>query len=539
MSHRLKIAALLLVVFAVPAHADDVPHLRAQGDAVQLIVDGEQFLMLAGELGNSTASDLHYLSAHWDQLVALNLNTVLAPVYWELIEPEEGHFDFSLVDGLIDQARAQDMRLVLLWFGSWKNSMSSYVPSWVKTDQGRFPRARLADGKAVEILSPFHSANRDADARAFAALMRFLRKKDGQRYTVLLVQVENEIGMIPDARDHSAAANRQFDGEVPEALLEYLDRHREILAAPLQERWAARGNRTQGSWEDVFGAGKTTDELFMAWHFGTYVEAIAAAGLAEYDLPLFINAALVRPGKVPGEYPSAGPLPQVFDIWRAAAPSIDFFAPDIYFPNFVEWARAYDVPNMAYFIPETGRQPMATPANALYAFGEHDAMGFSPFAIELYDADDALGDAYALIAQLKPLIVSHQGRGTMHGVRPVVSFDGVVDDDPVDVQIGGYTLNVSFVAPFEPRDQQVTEAHGGLIISLGPDEFLVAGKGLTVTFHDPEQLVGIDRIDEGRMVDGEWVPGRRMNGDESHQGRHLRLPTNQFSMQRVRLYKYQ
>jgi beta-galactosidase GanA len=416
--------------------------------------------------------------------------------------------------------------------------MSSYAPAWVKRDLRRFPRAQGSDGRGLEILSPFSEENRDADARAFAALMRHLREIDGRRHTVLMVQVENEIGMIPEARDHSALADARFEDEVPASLLDYLARHRETLAPALRDRWQAQGARTGGSWEEVFGPGLATDEIFMAWHFALYTEAVAAAGKAEYDLPMFVNAALIRPGYEPGRYPSAGPLPQVFDVWRAGAPSIDFLAPDIYFPNFVEWARAYDVRGNAFFVPETGRQPAATPANAFYAFGAHGAMGFSPFAIEDFAPDDPLGEAYAVLEQLAPLILAHQGKGTIAGVRPVVAFDGTVDDAPAGIRMGEHTLHVGFVAPFTPPAEQDIAAHGGLIVQLGPEEYLVAGKGLTVTFSADEGIVGIEQIREGRYVDGRWVPGRVLNGDQSHQGRHLRLPPNAFGIQRVRLYRY-
>jgi beta-galactosidase GanA len=494
--------------------------------------------MLAGELGNSTASDLESLRQVWPRLQALHLNTVLAPVYWELVEPEEGRFDFALVDGLIEQARAHDVRLVLLWFASWKNSMSSYAPAWVKRDPERFPRARTSDGRALEILSPFHGTSRDADARAFAALMDHLRDFDGQTHTVLMVQVENEIGMIPEARDHSEAARESFTHPVPEPLLEYLSTHREALAPALRTLWESRGARKSGTWEEVFGSDPGGEEVFMAWHFAVYTEAVAAAGRAEYALPLFVNAALIRPGRAPGEYPSAGPLPHLFDVWRAGAPTIDFLAPDIYFPNFVEWARAYDVPGHAFFVPETGRQPEATPANAFYAFGARHAMGFSPFAIEDHAEDDPLGEAYAVLRGLAPLILEHQGRGTIAGVRPVVAFDGTVDESPRDVRLGDYTLRVSFVDPWTPREQQTIPAHGGLILQLGPEEYLVAGRGLTVTFSAADSLVGIESIREGTYEDGEWTPGRLLNGDQSHQGRHLRLPPDGFGVQRVRLYRY-
>lgn len=518
--------------------ADGIPHLRSKGDTRQLIVDGAPYLILGGEFGNSTASDLKYLQQFWPLLDTLHLNTVLAPVSWELIEPVEGQFDFSSLDGLLSQARTHKKRLVLLWFGAWKNSMSSYVPAWVKRDQGRFPRSQLPNGNGMEILSPFSSSNRDADARAFAALMEHLRKTDSRQHTVVMVQVENEIGMIPHARDYRDVANQLFDGPVAKALLEYLASHRQQLAGPLRERWRSHGDRTAGTWQEVFGPGSATEELFMAWHFAVYVEAVTAAGKQAYPLPMFVNGALIRPGRQPGEYPSAGPLPHLIDIWRAGAPSIDFLAPDIYFPNFVEWARAYAVPGNPLFVPETGRAPVATPANSFYAIGGLDAMGFSPFDIESYKPDDALGDAYAVLEQLAPLILEHQGTTNIVGFRPPVTFDGTVDASPQSFQLGDYTLHVAFKPASPESAESKTEAHGGLIIRTGPDEYFVAGKGVIVTFSAANAIVGIESIREGTFVDGRWVPGRLLNGDESHQGRHLRIPDDKFGIQRLRLYRY-
>ncbi len=280
------------------------------------------------------------------------------------------------------------MRLVLLWFGSWKNSMSCYAPAWVKRDTRRFPRASDLDGTPQEILSPFSAANRDTDARAFAAVLRHLREADGTAHTVLMVQVENEIGMIPTARDHSAEADRAFAAPVPAELTKHLAAKRDELAPELRAAWLGAGGRTSGTWSDVFGPGPAGEEIFMAWHFARYAEAVAAAGKREHALPMFVNAALIRPGHQPGQYPSGGPLPHLVDVWRAAAPSIDFLAPDVYFQNFVEWARRYTRSGNPLFVPEAMRSPEAS-VNALYAIGEHDAIGFSPFGIE------SIGDAAA------------------------------------------------------------------------------------------------------------------------------------------------
>ncbi|WP_075190277.1 DUF5597 domain-containing protein [Maricaulis sp. W15] len=520
---------LALALAPVSAQADDNdtrPHLRPHGDTQQLIVDGAPFLILGGELGNSTASDLDALDATWPTLDTLNLNTLLAPVYWELIEPVEGEFDFALVDGLLEQARAHDMRVVILWFASWKNSMSSDAPAWVKRDGERFPRARGEDGRAQEILSPFSDASLDADRRAFTALMAHLAEVDRQ-HTVIMVQIENEIGMLPNARDYSAVANTAFAEPVPDPVLAARDRSGET-----------------GSWTDVFGASDVTDEMFMAWHFARYVDAIAMAGQAEHDLPMFVNAALNRPGHSPGQYPSAGPLPHLFDIWQAGAPSLNFLAPDIYFPDFTDRISAFRTTDNPLFIPEANRAGRAeAPADALFAFGALDAIGFSPFSIENTPSPETslLGRTYSRLAVMSALLMEHQGHDTLTGFRPPVSHDGTPDLSDQSVAMGDYTITVRFIDPWTPRDAQTPQTHGGLIIQTGPEEFLVLGHGVTLTFQSnlhPGAIAGIDQIREGQFVDGEFVGARILNGDESHQGRHLRLPPGEIGLQRLRLYSY-
>jgi len=58
----------------------------------------------------------------------------------------------------------------------------------------------------------------------------------------------------------------------------------------------------------------------MAWHYARYADALAVAGKAAYSPPMYVNAALNRMGKAPGEYPSGGPLPHLLDVWKAGAP---------------------------------------------------------------------------------------------------------------------------------------------------------------------------------------------------------------------------
>ena len=145
----------------------------------------------------------------------MHLNTILAPVYWELLEPSEGKFDFTLVDSLIADARHRDLKLVLLWFGSWKNSMSCYAPEWIKLNQQKFERAKDSKGRPLEILSAFNKINLAADMSAFAALMKHIARVDSVENTVIMVQVENEIGMLTEAREYTAAASLAFNSTCP------------------------------------------------------------------------------------------------------------------------------------------------------------------------------------------------------------------------------------------------------------------------------------------------------------------------------------
>ncbi|PXA87479.1 hypothetical protein DMC25_12570 [Caulobacter sp. D4A] len=537
--------AAVVSLLAAQIASAEIPRLEKHGTSARLVVDGKPMLVLGGELGNSSASSRAYMARHWPRLKAMNLNTVLAPVSWELIEPKEGSYDFSSVDDLIADARAQDIKLVLLWFGAWKNSMSTYVPAWVKRDQARFPRVRAQDGSSVEILSAFSDDTRKADARAYAALLAHIKAVDADRNTVLMVQVENEIGMLPSAREHGPAADKAYAGEVPAALIQRLKTGGEAVEPELRDLWKRNGSKERGSWAAVFGADEAGQEVFTAWSYARYTEGVTAAGKAAYPLPMYVNAALNRTGKKPGEYPSGGPLPHLLDVWKAGAPSLDLLSPDIYFPNFSDLAARFVRPDNALFIPEANNASAPeTPANAFYAFGNLDALGFSPFAIESVNADEqkALTDAYAVLRQLTPLLLAAQGKAAMAGFKPRVLEDGTVQDAPVTKVMGDYRFEVGFIDPWTPKTAQKPATHGGLIIQVGPEDYLIAGRGIVVTFAGSGKgppLAGIDKAEEGVFDDqGRWIPGRLLNGDQTHQGRHIRLSPDQFQIQRVRFYRY-
>jgi len=538
---RISLAVLLCLLLTAAGGQttpQGMPRIINNDGYPELVVDNKPFLILGGELGNSSASDMDYLKPVWPKLKKMHLNTLISPVYWELLEPYEGKFNFTLVDGLINNARDNHLKLVLLWFGTWKNSMSCYAPAWMKTGEARFPRVRTTAGEAQEIITPFSQNALAADKRAFAALMRHIKNIDAKQHTILMIQVENEIGMLPEARDHSKPADEAFAGPVPAALLSYLEAHRNTLGVELKRRWQQNGFRTSGTWEDVFGKGLATDELFMAWYFGVYANEVAKAGKEIYDIPMYVNAALNRPGKKPGEYPSAGPLPHVLDVWKAAAPDIDMLSPDFYNPDFKHWNDLYRRADNALFIPEH-RFEDGIDAKAFYAIGHYSALGFSPFSIESTDKPGAepIGKAYGIIGQLAGEISKAKKRRALEGV--LLSKD----TSALQVEMGDYILNVSheFTLGWSAGAKEKTwPLAGGIIIGLANDEFYVAGTGLVITFKPKAAgfRAGILRIDEGRFVNGTWQPQRRMNGDQDHQGRHLRIPEGEYGIQRVKLYSY-
>jgi beta-galactosidase GanA len=217
-----------------------------------MIVDGKPYLALAGELANTASSDLETMKTVWPMLANnVHLNTVLTGMAWSWIEPQEGKYDFTIADAAIESARRNNLHIAWLWFASWKNGLSSFVPGWAKANQERFPRAQVRDGKTVEVLSTLSENNWQADARAFAALMRHVRETD-KTHRVIMVQIENEVGLLGDSRDRSPlaeAASFARCGKAPGSRRRGLGR-----------RCSAKGprRRTRSSWAGIIRATSTT-----------------------------------------------------------------------------------------------------------------------------------------------------------------------------------------------------------------------------------------------------------------------------------------
>jgi len=497
------------------AGATPIPQIVSKDGRHALMVDGAPFLVLGAQVNNSSNWP-QALDDVWPAIDVVKPNTVMVPVAWEQVEAKEGTFDFSFVDVLLKQAREKDVRLILLWFATWKNNSPNYAPAWVKLDNTRFPRVVTADGRTLNSLSPHAQTTLDADRKAFVALMTHLKAADPQR-TVIMVQPQNEPGTYGSVRDFSPLAQKVFEGPVPDALLKKL-------------------GKSPGTWREVFGA--DGDEYFHAWHIARYIDQVAEAGKAVYPLPMYINAALrgpFNPGQ-PGQYASGGPTDNVLDVYKAAAPHIDLLAPDIYMPEYTHYTTVLDRyarPDNPLFVAETGNRE----EYARYFFSAlgEQAIGWSPFGIDFshytnwplgakrVDAETLAPFAlnYAIARPAARVIAQASFEGKVRGTaeQPGQAVQTVKIDDR-------WNMVVTYGVPqfwFQGEPPGNPEPIGrALVVQLGPDEFLVAGAHarINITAADPAVAARqiYDFVDEGTYVDGKWVFRRRWNGDQTDYG---------------------
>jgi len=514
---QVRRGCMLLLFFGVIcglSPAAEAPRLVEKDGRWALLVDGQPYLMLGGQVHNSSAWPSE-LPRVWKALAELHANTVEAPVYWEQIEAQPGKFNWENLDQLLAGAGEHKLHVVLLWFGTWKNGNMHYVPEWVKSDTKRFPRVIRADGEPIDVLSASSRSNLDADKAAFVALMRHLKAVDGNEHTVLLVQVENESGIIGSARDFSPESNKEFGGQVPPDML-------------------AAAHKQPGTWREVFDG--DADELFQLYHQAHYLNEIASAGKAEFNIPLYMNVWLSYPPAEPPErrlpipgiqYPSGGAVQRWVGLWRALAPAISAIAPDIYGDDagFVrDVIAAYHRPDNPLLVPEIGK-PDSFARYDFLALGE-GAIGIAPFGVDprgwnILGDVPATGHArnFALLAPMVREIARLNFEGKLK-----TSMEEVGKAQQ-ELDFGTWQATISFGFPQNDgrRPPGTSDAHGvALVAQLGPDEFLVTGVDASVNFHLPGSLPGmrmqILSAEEGSYQDGVWKPLRLWNGDETDRG---------------------
>lgn len=510
-----------------------IPEIKEINGIPTLYVHGEPFFAYSGEIHNSSSSSLEYMEQNvWPNLEGLHMNSVIIPLYWELMEPEEGSYRFDLVDGLIRQARERNMHLIFLWFGLWKNAESMYVPAWMKKDTDTYFRVETVFGEKINTISPLCEKAVEKDVQAFTALMRHIKEVDEEESTVIFMQVENEIGILGTECDYSPEARKQFENEIPEEMKALYE--------------------VSGSWKEAFA--ENAEEYFMAYHFAKAVEKITAAGRKEYPIPCYANAWLRQYPWYAGSYPSGGPVKGVHKIWKMAAPSLFTLAPDIYVPYVASVLEEYAYEGNPLVVPEV-RKDAVTASYCMYAFGALNAIAYSPFGIEEIALDpdsvdkppmevmialnidpsafdirgskECLGRTYELLNEMKPLYLKY--RGTEHLASYVRKS---ATDYGTYFRFSEYDLEVSY-APVTPA----TPLAAGMIYELDSNKFLITGMMSGLTFRvKPGEKKKADylRLEEGTIENGEWKAGRVLNGDEKMSLRLGAMPTCLY----VELYKY-
>lgn len=517
-----------------------IPTLKKQGNKMVLMVNGQPFVALAGEIHNSDYTSIKYMEGVYEIADKLGMNTLLIPMSWDIVEPEEGKFDFSLAQKLILQARRWNKKLVFLWFGSWKNAECMYAPSWVKSELNRFKRAQIQKGenKALRQISPsipykmpYTSISylceeaMKADAKAFARFMGFIKEFDENESTVIAVQVENETGLLGAAREVSDEADIAFAESVPSGLIAYLKAHTVTMAEDVKK--AVEEGPSEGSWSQVFG--EVAEEMFSAYYVSRYVNYVAKAGKDIYPLPMSVNCWLDK-GDVPGSYPTGGPVPRVHEVWDYMAPSIDVYCPDIYVPNFAEICDNFAKGDNPLFIPESATHSYAAP-RMVYTVGHHHAICYAPFGFDdigkpfsaiqgflfgMDVTDPALQtpqnfEEYGLTGKymqaLLPVIGKKLGSNELKAAIGEVADQGLLSMTELDVYAG-------FKSQLQPRSDGYV-----LAVQAAEGELYILGNAASISLaSNNPKLKNFDlTLCEEMLIgeDNQLEVGRRFNGDET------------------------
>ena len=543
------------------------PCIAEKGNQKVLLVDGKPFIMLAGEIHNSDSSSPAYMEQIWKIADDLGMNSLLLPVTWEMVEPVEGEFHFEVLDQLIDQAREYGMKIGILWFGSFKNAECMYAPEWVKRDLERFHRGQIVKGKnkagrrvspTLPVTIPYTTISylsenaMQADARAFGKMMQHVCEYDEAEGTVITVQVENETGLLGNAREVSDEADAAFAGEVPQEFASYMRSHTEYMEEDV--RAAVEAGAEKGSWSEVFGA--AAEEIFSAYHVASFVEYVAKAGKDAYNLPMTVNCWLDKAADTPGDYPSGGPVARVHEVWDYCAPSIDVYCPDIYVPYFNKVCdRFVKGGTNPLYIPESATHSYAAP-RMVYTVGHYHAMCYSPFGFDdigkpfsaaqgylfgMDVTDPALKtpqnfEEYAALGKIlreaMPLLAERYGTTDLQAVCAEREAEkkkslGLPEDmNPMErlmaeaaastkMMFGDLGVSAGFGGMMRPRNDGVL-----LVCRTKENEVYMIGEQCDIQlFSADSEKTNLDilRLEEGTFENGAFVPGRRFNGDEAAQ----------------------
>jgi hypothetical protein len=481
-----------------------MPSIQRVNGQSRLIVDGAPFLILGVQWESDSCFSAEEMSPLFPHAAKLGANTATLPTYWREIEPETGRYVFTMLDERIRVARENGMRVIPLWFGTYKNGCLYYTPDWIQADPETYRLAVGRDGKQLVSLCPNCEATWQRDRDALKAIMAHLREVDDER-TVIMFQIENEPGIFKSDRCHCPTCSERFS------------------AGGYAETWGAHAA-----------------EAFSAASIATYVDRLSVEAKAIYPLPTYVNTWLSpEVGAHPGDYPSGGAVPHMLAHFRQHLKSIDLVSPDIYstsYRNFHRLCAAYAADGNPLYISEhASSSGMRAERNVFYALGEFGALGFDPWAIDYSYPNNtgpalvdlvggewgpqaySLRDSYVAIGRAIEPIVEAQGTGKI--------FTCV--QEPGENVAGWAADGCDVLVSYHDREG----AGRGLIIQRSPNEFLLIGLGFSVRFQRPSpdcRLVPVTGGEFGRFEGQQWRrlhPIRRQRPGMEGNGVSLREPS--------------
>jgi hypothetical protein len=464
-----------------------ISELKKLNGHTALYVDNNPFIILGLQLDCDSCYDSSTIDDLMKQIGVLGGNTAACLLYWRLIEPEEGQYDFSILESMIESAKRYDLRIVLVWFGSYKNACTHYAPDWFQNTPQKYRHAHLESGEQLRYVAcPNCNESLEKDKQAVVKVFEYLRDYDTEK-RVILFQVNNESGLIGTDRCYCEECNYLFE---------------------------------QGNYKATDKA--IANEIFSAESILRYMEKIAKPAKEIYPLPCYMNAWLAHhtPDHKPGsEYPSGGPVYRVLDVYMQNKKFIDFVSPDIYTPGYKDFMRIskeYCLEENPLYIAEhaLGKTSRAF-KNLYYALGKFSAIGFDPWAIDcafpdvmeqpLYDLMQKKfsDEAYDIMESYIPVRDAMIPIAERQGTENMKYFVQEESDTEYVMDFGDIIVKAQLCNPDNGCSR-------GIVLRIDTCNFVVLGVKTIISFMDKEgNYIRIKNSERGRFERRKFIPERR------------------------------
>jgi hypothetical protein len=505
-----------------------------------IIVCGQPRIILYGETLEDVmtdAADVPYYGDQFDKWRRQGLNTVGAIIQWNRFELRKDEYEYAMIDGLIEAAKARNMHLIIVWFGTWRNLQSNYVPRYVWDEKIAFPAVKKNGKQDNGRVSPHAMKCAVRDGLALQSLLARASVKDPGHQVLIAVQVENE---MPNGWDWSIEANAAFKEQVPKELLDYLKANDTPKFDPSKlgsfaySRYHDNGSRTSGTWEEVFGNkplppdpradGASDARLAMgAYYAGKYIEAVVRKAKEALNIPMYANAWC-------GESPCDSAY---MDIFHIGCPSLDGMGPDSPGDNLFQWVRPWNM----LVEPE-----FSAPENYFRALSLGALLNGHYFANEVeVGARAPIG---AVVRAMEPVLVTKRNPGDLLGFYPPGSNHGKrlpkaghsweqdYQNLKVKFTLTGDTADDTYL----PHTAGPVLGPNGLIMRMAPEEYVITSTKVDVVLRRADGSdIATALAEQGHFESGKWVKDKDLTPETDGKSLMLKFPTANMQYGQIRI----